>query len=355
MNISRLAILAASIALLATFSRAESEGPEQVRPSTGPVEKLRKASTEVVDTVGKRLDTGHDWLYRRLQHLFEKIDLQFGSPEQAPIVVPLSPVRIGLDTQFLHRQDGIDSSGYRELEAALALPNIERRFKLFVTSTDVQESPVDPAEERNPLSFGAQFTAQSHLKLELGVRGSSSPSAFAAVRWAPTWSLGGLALYPFVKPYVQSGLGIGTSGGIALEAWNDRWMVRSTSYADWVRDTSATDWSQTLVFGYARAVIQERRYDRFATGHDLACGVVGRLSVSGDRSSRATLYEISVLMKRPLHEGWLFGYIEPVTQWNRAYGWHPDIGFRMGFDVLFWGLASVPGEVRSYCASAGQT
>jgi hypothetical protein len=87
-NKSRLAILAALIALLATSSRAESEGPEQVRPSTGPVEMLRKASTEVVDTLDKRLDAGHDWLYRRLQHLFEKIDLQFG-PEQAPIVVPL--------------------------------------------------------------------------------------------------------------------------------------------------------------------------------------------------------------------------------------------------------------------------
>jgi hypothetical protein len=348
--------IAALIALLATSLRAESQGPEQVRPSTGPVAKLRKASTEVVHTLGKRLDRGHDWLYRRLQHFFEKIDLKFGSPDQAPIVVPLSPVRIGFDAQFLHRPDGIDSSAYRELEAALALPNIERRMKLFVTSADVQETPVDPAEEHNPLSFGAQFSPQSHLNLELGVRGSTSPSAFAAVRWAPTtWSLGPLSIYPFVKPYVQSGMGIGTSGGIALEAWSDRWMVRSASYADWVRDTSATNWSQTLVFGYARAVIQERRYDRFAIGHDLACGVVGRLSVSGDQSSRATLYEISVLMKRPLHEGWLFGYVEPVTQWNRTYGWHPDIGFRMGFDVLYWGLASVPGEVRTYCASADQT
>ncbi len=184
------------------------------------------------------------------------------------IVVPVSPVRIGFDAQFLHRADGIDSSGYRELEAALALPNIERRMRLFVTSADVQETPVDPAEEHNPLSFGAQFSPQSHPNLELGVRGSTS----AAVRWAPTTlSLGPVSMYLFVKPYVQSGMGIGTSGGIALEAWNDRWMVRSASYADWVRDTSATDWSQTLVFGYARAVIQERRYDRFATGHDLAC------------------------------------------------------------------------------------
>ena len=353
MNKSCLAILATLIALLATTSRAESEGPERVRPSTGTVGKLRKASTEVVDTLGKRFDAGHDWLYRRLQRLFEKIDLRFGVPEQAPIVVPLSPMRVGFDAQFLHAQNGFDFRGTRDLEAALALPNIERRLKLFVTSADVQERPIDPAEERNPVSFGAQFATQWHLKFELGVQASRSPSTFAAVRWAPTVSVGAVSLYPFVKPYVQSGLGLGTSGGIALEAWSDRWMVRSTSYGDWVRNTSATAWSQTLVFGYARAVIQEHRYDRFATGHDLACGAVARLSVSGDRTSRPNLYEISVLMKRPLHGGWLFGYIEPVTQWNRTFEWHPDIGIRIGFDALFWGLASVPTEVNSYCGSAG--
>jgi len=351
-NKSHSAILGVLIASLAISSHAHSEGPEQVRPSTGTVGKLRKASAEAVDTLGKRLDTGHDWLYRRLQRLFEKIDLRFGSPEQAPIVVPLTPVRIGLDAQFLHRQQGLDFSGARDLEATVALPNIERRLKLFVTSADLQETPADPAEQRNPLSLGARFAPQSHLNLELGVRASSSPSVFAALRWAQTVSLGAVSLYPFVKPYVQSGLGIGTSGGIALETWRERWMVRSTSYADWVRNTSATNWSQTLVFGYARAVIQERGYDRFATGHDLACGVVARLSVSGDRTSRSSTYEIGVLMKRPLHGGWLFGYVEPLTQWNRTSNWHPDIGIRMGFDALFWGLASMPAEVNSYCASA---
>lgn len=355
MSNTRLAVLGVLIALLAISAHAQSEGPERVRPSTGTVKKLRKASAEAANTVGKRLDAGHDWLYRQLQQLFEKIDLRYGSPEQAPIVVPLSPVRIGFDVQVLHREGGLAFGGSRDLEVALALPNIERRLKLFVTSADVQETPADPAEERNPLSLGARFSPQSHLNLELGVQATRSPSAFAALRWAPTLSLGAVSLYPFVKPYVQSGLGIGTSGGIALEAWSDRWMVRSTSYANWVRNTSATDWSQTVVFGYARAVIQERRYDRFATGHDLACGAVARLAVSGDRGSRASLYEISVLMKRPLHGGWLFGYIEPVTQWNRTLNWHPDIGIRVGFDALFWGLASVPAEIRSYCASAGPT
>lgn len=37
---------------------------------------------------------------------------------------------------------------------------------------------------------------------------------------------------------------------------------------------------------------------------------------------------------------------------NRTFDWHPDIGIRMGFDVLLWGLASVPTEVSSYCGSS---
>jgi len=72
--------------------------------------------------------------------------------------------------------------------------------------------------------------------------------------------------------------------------------------------------AQTFIVGYARAVILERRYDRLATGHDLACGAVALLTVSGNRVSRTSLYEASVLMKRPLHGGWLYGYVEPVVR-----------------------------------------
>lgn len=341
------------IASLGVSSPAWPDEPERVRPATGAVSALPKPSQRPPSTVAERLDAGHDWLYRQMQHWFETLDIQFGAPSQAPIVVPLSPVRIGVDLQLLHRADGFDLQGARDLEVALALPNIEKRLKLFVTSASLQEAPADPTEEHNPLSLGARFAPQTHLNMELGVQASSTPAAFAAVRWTQTMSLGSVSMYPFIKPYVQSGVGIGASGGFALEAWDDRWMVRSTSYANWVRNASATGWSQTLVFGYARAVLQERRYDLFATGHDLACGIVARFTVSGDRTSRTSGYEASVLMKRPIHGGWIFGYIEPVTQWNRASGWHPDVGVRAGLDVLFWGLASVPGEVHTVCGSGG--
>jgi hypothetical protein len=345
----RLKILIVLFAFMAITPRSEADDPERVSPSLGTIGKLRKASTEVVDTLGEYLDSGHDWLYRRLQHLFEDIDIRFAGPEQAPIVVPLSPLRIGFYSAYVHRQDGLKFLATPNFEASVRLPNIERRFRVFITSDDLQEAPGDPTLERNPVRIGARFAARSHIDFDFGVRVNSSPSAFAALRWTPEFNAGALRVYPFAKTYVESGLGIGVSGGVAFERWSERWIARSASYANWVRNTSATDWTQSFIVGYARAVIQERRYDKLATGRDLACGAAARLTVSGDRLSRTSYYEASVLMKRPLHGGWLYGYAEPVVRWDRQFNWHPDIGVRIGFDALFWGLASLPADVAAYC------
>jgi len=340
-----------SVLLIATAigARAQAEEPARVRPSTGTFGELRKASTEVANTLGEYLDDGHDWLYRRLQRLLESTDTRFVGSERTPIVVPLSPLRIGLDGEFLHRREGLTSRASPDFEATLRLPNIERRFKVFITSTDLPESPRDAALDRSPLRAGVRLAALTHVDFDVGVRVKLRPSAFAALRWAPDFDAGAVHVYPLVKPYVESGLGLGVSGGIALERWRGLWIARSASYANWLRNTSETNWTQTFVVGYARAVIQEQRYDRFAAGHDLACGAAARVSVSGDRASRASLYEASLLFKRPLHGGWLYGYVEPVVRWERAADWHPDAGIRIGIDALFWGLASLPAEVATYC------
>ena len=345
----RVEILSALLAVIAIAPHAEAEDPERVRPSSGTVRELRKVSAEAIDTLGEYLDAGHDWLYRRLQHWFEDIDARFAQSEQTPIVVPLSPLRIGFASEFVHRRGGVEFATTPQLEASVRLPNLERRLRVFITSDDLQEFPGDPTLDRNPVRAGVRFVPQSHISFDFGVRARIWPAVFGALRWTAEFHAGALRVYPFAKAYVESGLGLGTSGGITFEQWSDRWIVRSASYANWVRNTSATDWSQSFMVGYARAVIEERRYDRLATGRDLACGAVARVSMSGDRVSHTSLYEASVLMKRPLHGGWLYGYVEPVVRWNRRFGWHPDLGVRMGFDALFWGLASLPAEVAPYC------
>jgi hypothetical protein len=61
------------------------------------------------------------------------------------------------------------------------------------------------------------------------------------------------------------------------------------------------------------------------------------------------LYEDSVILKRPIHGGWLFAYVEPIVRWDRNYDWHPDLGVRVGLDALFWGLAARSSEPATSC------
>jgi len=77
---------------MAIIVHAQDEGSERVRPSVGTSGKLRQTSSAAAASLGEHLDAGHDWLYRR----------------QTALVVPLSPVRIGFDSEWVHRKDGLD-------------------------------------------------------------------------------------------------------------------------------------------------------------------------------------------------------------------------------------------------------
>jgi hypothetical protein len=337
------------LAVNLTCQPVQANEPDQIRPSTGTVAELRTIVAEAARTVGEQLDKGHDWLYRRLQYSIEDVDTQFSEVGAAPIVVPVSAVRFGFGGDILHGQRGFDFDSTRDFEATLRVPNLERRLKVFITSGDLPEAPGEVSAKETAVRAGLRFVPISHVELEFGGRARVWPSAFAALRWTDEFRAGSVGAYPFLKTYAESGIGLGVSGGLALERWSGRWVLRSASYANWVRNTSSIDWTQTLMFGYARAVIQQRRYDRLADGHDLACGIAARLAVVGDRISRTSRYEASVLFKRPLRGGWLFGYAGPLVRWDRNTNWHPDAGIALGVDVLFWGLASPSAEVANFC------
>jgi hypothetical protein len=335
--------------LLTSGTRAEEAAPGQVRPSTGTFSGLHRGSMRVARTVGERLDKGHDWLYRRLEKMLVTVDQRYAVPQRAPLLVPLSPLRIDLVTEFLNRQHGLGLAPRVEFDATLRLPNIERRMRIYISSGNLSEAPGNPAIDRNPVRAGVRFVPHSHIDVDFGVRVKFKPVVYAALRWAPQFDVGQARLYPLVKPYLESGLGLGVSSGIALERWHERWVVRSSSFANWRRTTSATSWDQTLLIGHAQSVIQERQYGKFTAGRDLACGTIVRALASGDRLSSASLYEISVLFKRPLHGGWLYGYFEPLVRWERGSDWHPDSGFRIGLDALFWSLAADSATAASVC------
>ncbi len=298
------------------------------------------------------LDRAHDWLYRQFQRWIRSLDQHFARSEQEAVETPSSTLRINLQASLLHQSDGSVLLGTPDLEATVHLPNIERRLRLFVTSADVQESPANPAEQPSTIRAGTRFALAPALALDLGLHAAFKPSAFATLKWAPQWRSGLLNVTPLAKLYAESNLGYGVSSAIALEHWQHLWIVRSTSYLDAQHSTSGVsglDWSQTLIAGYAPSIIREQQYGTVASGRDVACGAILRLYAAGDQRARTATREISVVMKRPLRDGWLFGYVEPVIRWDRTSDWHPDVGIRIGFDMLFWDIVARQGGISTSC------
>lgn len=338
-------ILRISLALLAAAARAHAD--DTVPPDT-PVPTLEAPAPAAPG----RLERLHDWLYLGLEREIADIDTWFASSGQEPIPVPPSLFRIGFEGAAFYKGEGVSLVGIPDFEGTLHLPNIERRLKLFITSEDVQESPADPTQQTSQVRAGMRFEPVPDLDLEFGVRAKLLPSAFGTLRWSHRFETDFLSVSPFAKAYAESGLGTGMSGGLTLERWSGFWILRSASWANRLRNTSgitATTWSQTVIAGYAPSIIGEQQYGTVAAGRDLACGTVMRLFVSGDSGSRAALYEGSVIHKRPLMGGWLFGYVEPVMRWVRYEDWHPDPGVRLGIDALFWGVAGGSSTVPARC------
>lgn len=284
------------------------------------------------------LDQTHDWLYRQMEHWIDSFDARFAIPGQDAKEGPPSTLRVDFEAVALHQRNGEVLTGITDMEAVVHLPNIERRLKLFVTSEDLQESPAGPTGQSSALRAGLRYELRSSLNFDFGIRTNLIPSAFSTVKWAPTFKVEGITVSPLVELYADSRLGYGNSDGLTLEQWHQQWIVRGTSYIDWRHATSGVsgvDWSETVIIGYAPQIISEHQYGTVASGHDIVRGAVLRLYVAGDQRASSATREVSVIIKRPLHAGWLLGYVEPQIRWSRGSEWHPDVGIGIGVNVLF--------------------
>ncbi len=352
--------LSACLAACAAVATAEvyadeAEPPQNEPPAPAAVAvaaEPAEAPTATPAGAAAELDRAHDWLYRTLQNWIEQFDQRFAKSGQEPLAVPPSMLRIDLQGSLIHQRDGTVLLGATDLEATLHLPNIERSLRLFITSEDLQESPGPLVEQPSSIRAGLRMLPATALSFELGVRAKLLPSAFSALKWAPQLRTDWVNIAPLAKLYAESSLGYGASSGIALEHGQQLWIVRSTSYLNWLHSTSGVsgwDWSETIITGYAPGIIREQQYGTVASGRDLACGAVLRLYAAGDQRSHSAVREASLVLKRPLHGGWLFGYLEPVVSWERIHDWHPDAGVRLGFDMLFWNAAASPGGIGTGC------
>lgn len=317
-------------------------GPTRLMPDNGYVTSVGDVSGDCDNNrgVGSRLDCSHDWMYVRTQKLVERIDHWFAKEDAELMPVPLAPMRIGIASEYIDRADGGDLKAEFDVDVSLRLPNLEKRLRIFFTSMDLDESPNEPLDDETDVRAGLRFELPGSFDFDIGARANVPPEAFAALKWGIARRHKDWYFYPFAKIYVESDEGIGFTTAFTMDKWWGRIVARSSSYLNWDDAADAIEWDQTFAIGYARELLDDRRYATLARGQDMAHGCGINVSVLGENMRGVQSYRAGIFYKRPLRGRWLYWSIGPEVRWDREYDWNPDPGVRLHIDTLFWGLVN---------------
>ncbi len=286
----------------------------------------------------QRVDQAHDRVYAWTQGVVEATDHKFASKDREMLPVPAAPFRIAVNLQSIDRSDGLDLNLDVDLDIALSLPNIEKRFRIFITSDALDEAP-RVAGDNPGLRAGLRIPVRKFLDFDLGVKLDVPPVAFASVRWTREFPLGNWTFYPFAKLFADTKESVGYAAAATFDRWYGRNLFRSSTYGKWRADRDAIDWSQSLIFARANEIIVPERYGYYLKANDIGRGWGMRLYASGKDASYADYYEAGFFYRRPTSNHWLFWYVEPILRWDREYNWKTDAGVRVGINALFWDLA----------------
>jgi hypothetical protein len=286
----------------------------------------------------QRVDQAHDHVYTWTQGLVEATDHKFADKDRELLPVPAAPFRLGMNLQSIDHNNGLDMKLDVDLDIALSLPNIEKRFRIFVTSDALDEAP-RVAGDNPGLRAGLRIPVRKFLDFDVGIKLDVPPVAFASVRWTREVPLGNWTFYPFAKLFADTKESVGYAVAATFDRWYGRNLFRSSTYGKWRADRDAIDWSQSLIYARANEIIVPERYGYYLKANDIGQGWGMRLYASGKDASYADYYEAGFFYRRPTANKWLFWYVEPFVRWDRDYNWNSDPGVRVGINALFWDLA----------------
>lgn len=337
-----LRALLATLALLPLASALAAD-PINILPSDQPTRELPLPGalpSPQGQSFGTHLDYWHDRLFIGVQDRIEQLDARFALDQPDRLPVPVSPFRIGLDSDFISHPGGTAISPRLDVDLQLEMPNLERRLHLFITSDSVAESPHVLGRDSSALRAGLRLTPLRYLDFDIGVRADVPPYAFTSVRWQSLYGVAGFSIQPFVKLYAETQRGLGLASGITLDRWMGTWVARSSTYGNWLKDKSDTEWTQALIVAHAQEVLRLGRYSDLVGGQDVAHGYGVQLLAAGTHDTGVQRYEAGIFYKHRTRTQWLYWHVTPLLRWERQFNWHPDPGINIGVDALFWNLST---------------
>jgi hypothetical protein len=294
--------------------------------------------TQRLDYVRMNFEVGVNHSTHRIDSLFStEDDLLMPQPEK-------SSMRIATFVEVRHEGNPeftIDT----DFDWEVSLPNLERRWSIFVSGEDVGVLPGSaPSDSDHPVFVGIRRGLEDlPIKADAGVRIKLLPEAFTRLRYTPVFDFERGSFSPGLTGLYESDDGLGAIASVSANRWLGQGLhhvVRSAASAKYSERHKRWNLYHGLAYGYVPELIHEGR--RGIGGVDskhIAKGYGVRFGSFANAAGSTTMekYRLTFAYRKPLHADWIYLQIEPELEWRRDNDWDTVPVLRIGFDALFWG------------------
>jgi hypothetical protein len=116
-------------------------------------------------------------------------------------------------------------------------------------------------------------------------------------------------------------------------------LFRSSTGLRWTETSENVEWSHTLILGYARELIDERKMGGRAAGRDIARGSGFRYRITGEtETGYIQTHQGTLFFKFPLRKRWAYLVLSPEVTFRNERDWEAELGVLVGLDMLFWNV-----------------
>lgn len=339
--------------LLAGFLLMDPAGDDFPR-SPAPPRMTSAISTQTwaKQTYIEKKPLAFDSISDRLNYLHGNVNARVGEPIRnvdelmAPtneICITSRDVRLRLGTYFEATKDDSLAFAFKPcVDLEVAVPNIEKRLRLFIQNSFDDDLPGrTPTERRNSsLTIGVRRVMKScAISTDAGVRLSLDKLAFARIAWQPRWYLRDLSIRPQQRLFYEIDEQWGSLSTLSVDRWlgaPEKSYIGSISSMKWTTRYEDFEWEQTLKYGYVNELIVECDQLTGYSRHDVADGADISFSVFG-RNSEMETYRLAVGGRHPLYKRWIYWELEPALEWRRENDFETSYRITFGIDMLFWG------------------
>jgi len=303
-----------------------------------------KPKPEKFDSFQDRIDFIHDNLQLSLQRHVVAIDTIGDDGSYKKVETP--PSRFRITPYFVLEQDrGIDFSFEPDFEVEIELPNLEKRWRVFLESSRGDDLPgVDPSERDQSGQIGIR-RVRKYIRTDVGVKFRWPPVAFIRSEWRTLWSVEHTVVQPRFRLYYESDEGFGNLTSITVHRWFGReknmyWQSVSAAKAN-TQETDGVEWEQTLKLALVRQILEGKvSWRRVVNVQDLARGHQLRYSLFSNTEYGSTdinRHRLTYTYRKPLYKKWVYLEVAPGVEAANDNDWDVIPKITVGFDMLFWG------------------